>query len=185
MNSQFLLNPYIVFPFLLALGLAGYLLGRRALRESEEHILPIFMHELVLANRGKASSRQLLRVLLLQTAATLVLFLLWLIMQRMQSVLIFGLYLYFLGMLLALILITVLRSFETNLMAGVIKSRRTEIEGKLLLKKGYTLRQGAVQYLSIFLLLAMMFLIEGGAFYAGAASAPLALAIRNFAYAKS
>jgi hypothetical protein len=182
---SFLNNPYAVFPLLLVLSLADIMLGYVARKGRETYIQPIFMYETTISIPGKKSFRKITIPIGTKLMAIALLFILW--NHTVASAPPFSSrpYRFLLGFMLSIFLIIDLRHLETIFIARTIKSSRNDLEGKLLIKRGYSLRQSAIQLFTIFIILTGIFILNWDLFYFGVALAPLALIIRNLALLKS
>jgi hypothetical protein len=181
MENTILFNPYIACIILLILSLGDVLLGNLAHKQYEKYTAPIFMYESSLSknmNRGKVSN---LISVVTKIIPPFLLYYIWQMASGGNAESIWKLYWLLLGFSLSMYLTIDLRHFESIMFAFLIKRLRRGIEGKLVIKRFFSLSQSAIQLLTVFLILLAAFLIIKSPFFLGAAFAPLTLIIRNLA----
>lgn len=181
MENTILFNPYVACIILLILSLGDVLLGNLAHKQYEKYTAPIFMYETSLSRnmtRGRGSN---VLSIITKIIPPFLLFYIWQMASGGTADTIWKLYWLLLGFSLSMYLIIDLRHFESIMFAFLIKRARHGIEGKLLIKRFFSLSQSAIQLLTVFLILLAVFLIIKSPFFLGAAFAPLTLIIRNLA----
>jgi len=185
LNINVLYNLYIVAPLLIIVSFSDTLLGRIAKSHYEKYTSTVFMYESAISRKGRRSIREDIAASI--SKIMVIIFLMAILKMGQISGLpeLMAGYRLGLGFTIAIFLIIDLRHIESILIARLLIRRKQDIEGKLLIKTGYSLRQSAIQLMTLFIILAGVTAITADIFFLGAMFAPLALIIRNLALIRS
>jgi hypothetical protein len=185
LETTILFNPYIACIILLVLSLGDVILGNLSHKQYEKYTASIFMYETSLAKSLTRSKTANIMAIITKVIPPFLLFIIWQMASGDSGKTTLNLYWLLLGFALSMYLIIDLRHLESMSFAILIKKARNGIEGKLLIKRYFSLSQSAIQIATILLILLAVFSIEQNPFFLGAALAPLTLIIRNLALLKS
>lgn len=184
MEEAIFAQPLIPFLTLIILSIGDLVLGLWAGSLYVKYTAPIMMYETALHRQGKRPAGQLLVRTFIKMLPAFLILAIWQLSIEPGMAAIKYLYWLLLGFALTIYLIIDLRHLESLLIATLIKRKRGWIEGKLLIKSQFSLRQSAIQLLTILIILLFILFLNHRPFYIGAALAPLSLIIRNLALSR-
>lgn len=185
MEGAAIIDPRIALPILVILSLGDLLLGRASARVSLKYRSKFFEYEATESSKDRSMSKIGFMNILLKLIPAFLVLLIWAATISSKSQTSASLYQAILGFSLALFLIIDLRHIESLFLGLLARKRQDDINGKLIIKKGYSLGQSSVQFFTLFIVLTVVALLQFRPFFIAAALAPLSLIIRNMILMRS
>lgn len=179
MEDAVLNDPRLAFGILILLSLADMILGPFIGRFNIRHRSEFFEYGSRRFPRSGGGAIAYCAFLLLRISPAFLLLLIWAAAVTSDSPGPVSLYRTALGFSLSLFLVINLRHIESLLISLFIKSRPSNLSGKIVLGEEFPLGQSAIQLFTLFIILVLVALMKFQPFYFGAAGAPLLLIIRN------
>lgn len=123
-------------------------------------------------------------IILLKISPAFLVALVWALGQASKSAVVVTLYAALVGFSISLYFIVNLRHIESLMIDALVRRRRNDISGKLIIKRKFSLGQSAIQIFTIFVILAMAAAIRPSPLFIGIALAPASLIARNMLLAR-